>query len=239
MLILLASSSLHGLDLTTTGEGEENSIVLNFPDDHEPPQGDPTATPDTTNVPEGTSDWWLIEGDSNSTTTTSDGRITINNYNTNVTEVTEIIQQSGDQDNDVPTLEAILSAIGNLDSDDDNPLLTEILYALQPVENNESDNNSTLTDSNYSIITQYDTETFQESALPTGHILTDHEPSGSPPSLTIYVPSIANGSDELTLDFEDAKFSTALTIGKLGLTAVVCAGMAFFTFRISTQMLST
>ena len=140
---------------------------------------------------------------------------------------------SGDQDNDVPTLEAILAKLNDLDHDNDNSLLSSILSELQYQTANEQAQ-PTITPTPAPDLTDLDFNQDSSGAIFSPNPLSGITPSGSLPQ-----SSFSIGNHQFEINLNDPKFDTLFTIGALGVTALFVYFSALSTFRLSSTLLSS
>jgi len=191
----------------------------------------PSPTPSITVNSDGTTT--LHPGsDTTSTVTNSDGSTTI------VTDVTSTVQdQLGtllsettiDQDNDVPTLLAILDKLAYID----NTTLSSILAELQ-MQNDQDNLQAEKVEFNELPVPEGSTNLIPENI----NIFESITPTGSMPYLHIQVPSLS-GPQSHTIDLTNSKYDKLFLVAKAGLTAVFVLTSIKFTAWSAGSLLSS
>lgn len=148
--------------------------------------------------------------------------------------------QTYDSDDDVPTLENILAALGDLDSDDDNASLTLIFNELVTLNSKFGDTTAgtepEVSSSDFVVSTGAQTTAAGADAsniigeqidITTGF-------GGSMPST-----SFTLGDESYAIDLEAPEFSEAFTVAKAGLTSIVIISMFYMTWSLTARLVSS
>tara|TARA_E500000331_G_scaffold316704_1_gene327598 strand:+ start:547 stop:1239 length:693 start_codon:yes stop_codon:yes gene_type:complete len=152
------------------------------------------------------------------------------NLGTGSTELTNVridelidIVNSGDQDNDVPTLLEILARLDSFQEEN-----TDLLQQL--VDANDPDDSSSLEDLDVSA-----DQAGLSTKLPEEQISDLLNNAGG----TLPNTSMQVGNHYFSFDLLDPKFATALLIAKAGLTSLIVVGSFTTTWKLSSILIST